>query len=377
MKGGLEDENRDRKPMTLSLILALVAFAAELSALEAEAASTRELRSAVSERHLRDALRFSEALEQPTAEDRYLTGLALMYLHDPQGATPHLRSAKTGDFRSWPGWPDLDLLLERAETCRTLEPPSRFAPSVLAHPSITVHAGPTTPWSGPLLDALPEFEHVGRSIFGEDIPPMRLYLFAERDVYNRFFEALFGMQVQTAWQDATGNFNVVVSCEEDREGKVTRKPGDPDTIAGVLHEFGHAWIITYLMYRHGREWLEPGIRRPWLDEGLADFIASLREPALILRRETWLRQAAARGTRPPTLERIRNYDGFYHHDDVDVHYWISAVLVADLLGPRDHAPETIRSILDATGRSSAEEAVRTVTGKDIPGAFEKVVRRFW
>jgi hypothetical protein len=229
-----------------------------------------------------------------------------------------------------------------------------------------------------VLDAIPEFEEVGRSIFGKDIPPMRFYLFADRGEYDRFFEALFGMPVQTSWQDGTGTYNVVVYCEKDREGKEGRKAGAPDTIGAVFHEFGHAWIGTYLMYRHGREWLGPGMRRPWLDEGLSDFIASLRDPALIHRREMWLRRAAAKGTPPPTLERIQSFDGFYKHDDVDVHYWISAVFVASLLEPRECAPETIRGFLDEAGRSgSVEEALSAVTGLELSAEFDRVIRRFW
>jgi len=360
-------------------IVVLAALAAAPPPLEAQAESTRDLRSAVTRRRLTDALRMSEALAEPTAEDSYLTGLAFMYLHDPRLASTHLRIAKAGDYRSPRGWPDLDLLLERAETCRKLQPSSRCPSPTIADPAITVYAGPTTPWSGPVLDAIPQFEEIGRSIFGKDIPPTRFYLFEERDEYNRFFEALFGMGVQTSWQDATGNFNVVVCCEKDREGKMTRKAGAPDTLGGVLHEFGHAWVGTYLMYRHGREWLSPRMRRPWLDEGLADYIASLREPAYIQRRETWLRRTAANGTPPPTFARMQSLDGFYHRDDVEVHYWISAVLVAELLEPRECAPETIRSILDVAGESSraVEEAVSTVTGKDPSGEFERIVRRFW
>ena len=320
----------------------------------------------------------SGALAKPTAEDSYLTGIALVNLHEPRLASPHLTLAMAEGFRPWRGWPELDLLLERAETCRRLEPSLRCPPPTVADPSITVYAGPTTSWSGPVLDAIPEFEEVGRSIFGKDIPPMRFYLFADRDEYDRFFGALFGMPVQTSWQDGTGAFNVVVYCEKDREGKAARKAGAPDTVGAVFHEFGHAWVSSYLMYHHGREWLGPGMRQPWLDEGLADFITSLREPAYITRRERWLRQSAARGTAPPTLETIQSYDGFYHHDDVDVHYWVSAVLVASLFEPRECAAETIRGFLDEVGRSgSVEEALSAVTGLDLSSEFERVVRRFW
>jgi hypothetical protein len=44
----------------------------------------------------------------------------------------------------------------------------------------------------------------------------------------------------------------------------------------------------------------------------------------------------------------------------------------------DQASGRIRKILDAAGRSGdVEDAVKTVTGKDLRTAFERTVRRFW
>ncbi len=359
--------------------LALAALAAVLPLVGAQPESKGDtLTAALHERRLAEVLRLFEALPHPTAEDQYLVGFALIDLHRPLDADAPLSAARAAGFRGWKDWPDVDRLLDRVETCRRLAPPPWTQPSPAPDPTIAVNAGPPTSWSAPVLAAVPEFAAIGKGIFGKDLPPIRLYLFADRARYDRFYEALFGARVPTAWQDGTGNLNVVVFCETDREGKTARTPGAPETIGCVLHEFGHAWLGTYLMYRHGKEWLGRSMRRPWLDEGLSDCIASMREPAFLERRADWLRKAAARGVLAPRFEELRDYDAFYMRGDAGVRYWISALFVADLLGSQDRTPETIRRLLDEIGRSgTVEDAVRTVTGKDVPAAYERIVRRFW
>jgi hypothetical protein len=138
--------------------------------------------------------------------------------------------------------------------------------------------------------------------------------------------------ISVAWQDGTGTTGVVTFCEQDREGKTTRRAGEPETVSCVLHEFGHAWFGSYLMERYNREWLAPSMRRPWLDEGLADFVASLREPAFLERRAAWIEDKVKKGVAAPAFEEIATYDAFYEKGDVDVHYWISALFAAELLG---------------------------------------------
>jgi hypothetical protein len=269
-------------------------------------------------------------------------------------------------------------LLDRVGVFRDLAPPSRTESKSSATPDIAVFAGPPTEWSAPVLKAVPEFSAVGRRIFGKDLPPMRLYLFADRPIYDRFYGALFTGSHPTAWQDGTGSLGVVVFCEKDREGVTTRSAGLPETISVVLHEFGHAWIATYLMDRHDKDWIGPSMRRPWLDEGFADFVASLREPEFLDRRTTWLKEWASKGIKAPPFEELETYDNFFKKGDIDVHYWLSALLVADLLGTGSKAPETLRRIIDEAGRTGdAESAVGTVTGKDLRKEFDRVVRRFW
>jgi hypothetical protein len=336
------------------------------------------LESAVAGSRWREALRAFEALTAPAPEDRYLAGLSLMNLHQPEAAREHLERAKALGFRGFPGRPEADELLQRIEIVNQLQPPLRSIEGSSAPPAIAVHRGAFTRWSGPVLQAVPEFEAVGRRIFGPDLPPVRLVLFAERHVYERFYGAMFGVAVPTAWHDGTGNLNIVVFCEKDREGKESRPAGAPETIGNVLHEFGHAWCGSYLMDRHGKEWLGRSLRRPWLDEGLADYAASLREPEYLERRKGWLLRKVAQGVAPPAFEELTGYSEFYEKGDVDTHYWLSALLVEGLLGDSQRGPALIPKLLDAmAGSGEVDASVRSVTGKDPGKELERLIARLW
>jgi hypothetical protein len=360
------------------LAAAALALVAATSSAAPETPTSESLQAAVGARRLNDAVRIFGEIAKPSAADEYLAGFALMELHDPAAAEARLCAAKEAAFEVWRGWPTVDALLDRVRVFNELVPPQRTSASRAADPAITVFAGPSTKWSAPVLAAVPEFAEVGHRIFGKDLPPLTLYLFAKRPSYDRFYSALFGVPVPTAWQDGTGTLNVVTYCEVDRDGRTTRPAGEPETVSCVLHEFGHAWFGTWLMAHHGREWLAPSMRRPWLDEGLADYVASLREPAFLERRAEWLRAKAAGGAARPSFDEIADYHAFYEKGDADIHYWTSALLVAELLGDRKRAPDTIRRFLDAAGKSGdPDEAIKTATGREPRMEFDALVRRFW
>jgi hypothetical protein len=364
------------RPRLLNAGLLLILTAAS-SPRAPQQSPNAELATAVSSRHLTEAVRVFGRLTHPSAEDQFLFGYALMELHRPLEADAPLRAAKAAS-RDGEGWPDVNALLDRVGVFRDLAPPSRTESQPSAIPDIAVYAGPPTEWSTPVLKAVPEFSAVGHRIFGKDLPPMRFYLFADRRIYDRFYSALFTGSHPTAWQDGTGSLGVVTFCEKDREGVTTRSAGLPETVSVVLHEFGHAWIATYLMEHHDKDWIGPSMRRPWLDEGLADFVASLREPAFLDRRVAWLTERVSKGVAAPPFEELETYESFYKKGDIDVHYWLSALFVADLLGANKKAPETLRKLVDEAGRSGdVEAAVATVTGKDLRKEFSRVVRRFW
>jgi hypothetical protein len=340
------------------------------------AAWSQALAAAVQDRRFSDAVRTFGALTHPTADDEYLAGNALMGLNRPDEAAPHLAAAKTRGWSRWGGWPSAESLLERGAEVRRLSPPA-LDPQVDA--SIEVHADPPTPWSAPIVRAVPEFTAVGRSIFGADAPRMRLYLFHDRTTFDRLYRALFGVEISTAWQRGAGGTNVVVFCEQEASGETARAAGDPNEIGDVLHEFGHAWCETYLMERYSRSWISPALRRSWLSEGVAEFVASLREPARLEREKTWLAKNA-KSVAAPSFADLTSWDGFYKAKERDVYarYCLSAAFVAELLGPGDAAPAKIRAILDAVGKSGDTEAsVSAATGKDLRKTFDEVRARFW
>lgn len=337
-------------------------------------ATSGSLMSAVQRRRLSDALRTFSAMAHPSADDEYLAGYALMELHRPDDAAPHLDAAKERGWSKWPRWASADALLDRVAEVRRLAPPALDPPVDAA---IEVHAGAETTWSTPVLRALPNFAAVGRRIFSADLPRVRLYLFPDRATYDRFFRALFGVESFTAWQDGTGVTNVVVFCVPNSDATTMGLAGDPDTIGSVLHEFAHAWCETYLMDRYSRAWTSPELRHPWLDEGIAEVVASLREPGLLGSSTSWLK-THARSVPAPTFADLTSLDRFYKAKDAYVRYCLSAVLVEELVRPLDSAPARIRAILDEIGKTGDVEAsVLTVTGKDLHKEFATVVARFW
>ena len=135
--------------------------------------------------------------------------------------------------------------------------------------------------------------------------------------------------------------------------------------------------------RYGREWPSPArwYPYPWLDEGVAYVVASLREPEFLERRAVRLKAMATR-VPPPTYIRLTSIEAFYEPANVSVSYLLSAAFVAELAGPRYAAPAKIRAILDAIGKSvwtsgDVEASVSAATGKDLHSEFAKAVARFW
>jgi len=323
-------------------------------------ATSAALAKAVAEGRLTTALRIYAALEKPDGDDEFLVGRALMDLHRPGDAVAHLSAAKDR-FIGTDKWTAPDPLLVRVADVLIFAPPE----SPTTEASIEVHAGPRMGWNQQVLYAVPSIADVGRRIFGADLPHARLYLFDERARFDRFEAALFGEGACFPWAIGTGAPNVAV-CRTF--GK--------DAIAVSLHELTHAWISTYLMDRYDRQWALP----PWLDEGLAEYAVSLREPAYLDRCMAPLKERA-KGEAAPRFIDMSDSRRFYRTVDVELrgtHYLAAMVLVAELLGPRDEAPAKIRAILDGIGRTGDVDAsIKAATGKDVRKTFDYVVRRWW
>ena len=46
-----------------------------------------------------------------------------------------------------------------------------------------------------------------KEVFGDDLPPVDVYLFRSRLPFKDFYKSLFGVDIPTAWQNGTGNSN--------------------------------------------------------------------------------------------------------------------------------------------------------------------------
>jgi hypothetical protein len=304
----------------------------------------------------------------PGPKARYLAASAYIRLHLHERAEPLLEGL---DGEVLPGWEKAESLRLAAAAFRASSPPAAKDRSV---PGIEVFSGPPTAWTAPVLSALPEWLVVGRRVFGERLPRVRFFLFSDRRAYLRFYEAAFRQAPGASWQDGTGDAHIVVYCEAP-----SRAAGIPETLGTVLHEFGHAWMSTYVARAHGREYLSPALRRPYLDEGLADLFASMWDGGYLGRRREWLRtKKVAAGKPAPPFEELRTLEGFYRRGDAHTHYWLSALLAGRLLGGPRAGPERIPVLLDALARTSDDRAAwHAACGKDPAEEYRALVRDIW
>lgn len=225
-------------------------------------------------------------------------------------------------------------------------------------------------WSAPVLKALPEFAAVGRRTFGAKLPSVRFYLMSDESAYRALTKKELGEERVTG----TGNFHIVTMCLPCEK----RDPRETETTAVVLHEFGHAWMNTYLRERYGRDYLSPAVRRPFLDEGIADFIATAWDHKFLDRRRGWIRDLKVGKIPAPKLAELSVYSSFYDEGDRELHYWLSALLIEKMLGPKPAALRKIPAYLDLIGKGAPpEKAWEKATGKSLSAQYAALVRELW
>src|SRR5436190_755576 len=228
---------------------------------------------------------------------QYLAGHSWVRLHRPELAKPLLNAALKGGFGGYPGWESAEALLKRIDWIERLRPPlAKEISEDERLKAIRVFAD-DTPWIREVLRALPDYVRRAKEVFGDELPQVDFYLFRSRLAFKDFYKSLFGVDIPTAWQNGTGNSNVVTFCQEDREGKPINAPGAPRGLGDVLHEYGHALLHTI----YGDGYLR---RTPqWFDEGASDFVArdyykELFETSAVQIRKTLATSAA------PTYEEL-------------------------------------------------------------------------
>lgn len=246
----------------------------------------------------------------------------------------------------------------------------RVIPGLSAE-EIEVYIEKDDAWSAPVLKALPAFAAVGRSAFADRLPRVSLYLMSDEQNYRAFTKSVFGEERVTG----TGNLHIVTMCLPCEK----RNADEPETTAVVLHEFGHAWLNSYLRDHYDLDYLSDAIRRPYLDEGLADFFARRWDQDFLARRRTWIvNLKAGRSVAAPSLRELQSYESFYDKGDRELHYWISALLVERMLGSRPRAVRKIASYLDLVGHGhTPERAWEISTGKSLSTEYAALVSELW
>jgi hypothetical protein len=319
------------------------------------------------------AMQIFEQIRDPSPQDLYLAGYVLMYTHKMEKAAPLLRRAQQQGFEGIPSWPSTSEFLKRIETFHKFAPP--FRPD-LSKPLIQVYQNHQETWSRSLTAQLPELLVIGRSIFGNKLPSLRLYLFGKRAHFETLFKAVLGREPFVSWQDGTGYLGFVMYSRESQGGKIKRLPENPETRNILLHELAHAWIITYLDNEYDLNWIGPR-HIPLLDEGLAEYIVAVKDPKMMKRRRNWIKtQKVAKGISAPPLDTFFTRQQFYEPKDADLHYWLSALLMQQVLG-KDGTVLIPKLLHVWASGANIEQTILLTTGKKLRQEYQQLVQRLW
>jgi hypothetical protein len=323
--------------------------------------------------HLRKARFFKavQAFEASTSKIKespvacYLAAFAWTRLHRYDRAKPLLRQAIAENFNGYSGWTSTKAFLKNIATIEKLTPPLLAQVTENGATPVRLFAE-QTPWTRPIMKALPVFVQRARQAFGSDVPPISFYIFKTRSSFETIFRLVFNAEIRHSWQDGTGNYNIVVFCERDRTGKISRKAAIACSTGDVLHEYGHALCTTI----YGDRYLH---RVPqWLNEGMADAIARPYYDELFGRADYFLKQFATKKMRPPSYEQMCTD----MYSDPGVGYIIARAMVAELVKNDD------LSVLGAIIRRARqlknfERAVELATGISPRTCYNRVIKRYW
>jgi hypothetical protein len=317
----------------------------------------------------RAAIRIFEGQPELLKSDpkaQYLAGHAWVRLHRPELAKPLLTAAVSGGFTGYPGWESADALLKRIDWIERLRPPPAKGLSEDERlKSLRVFAD-DTPWIQEVVKTLPDYVRRAREVFGDDLPQIDFYLFRSRVTYKDFYKSLFGVDIPTAWQNGTGNSNVVVFCQEDREGKPVNAPGSPRGLGDVLHEYNHALLHTL----YGDHYLRQVPQ--WLDEGLSDYLARAYYKELFDSSGALIRRHLAKAAAAPSTEDLSRR---LYERDPSLNYAMARFMVDELL--KDREPAVIREILKrARPEGDFEKALVEAGGVRPSELRERVIARF-
>jgi hypothetical protein len=297
------------------------------------------------------------------ATTSYLVGFAYFRLHNFEAAKPLLEKAVGAGFNGYPGWLQATDILTNIQKLESLAPHHYEDLKVEQSPKMRIFCNKTE-WMKPVLVVLPSFLSRAEEMFKEDLPPIDLYFFSSREDFNTFFKLAFERDVGRAWQNGTGNSNIVVFCEKDENGNPLAINTNR-TLGDILHEYGHAICTTI----YGSNYLRAVPQ--WFNEGCADAVAAPYYGDLF---KTYQKRLVTAGldSRPPTYDELCKK----LYDDPYVRYAFASLMVQDLV--IKNGTKVVRKIVvRAKRRQDFERAIREITGEDSQALYRRVRGKFW
>lgn len=301
--------------------------------------------------------------EKEEGEACYVAGQIYSYLNQPACANSYYLKAKQKQFAGYSTWGFTDDRLHSLAELRALTPPfyRTFSRGTSA---INLYAAYTS-WTGVLIQRIPNFLQYAEAYFGTSLPPIDFYFFSNRRTFDQFHKDLLHVAIPQSWHDGTGNFNVVLFCEVDKDGRITRPASSLRTSGDVLHEYGHALCATI----YGDDYL---VKVPqWFNEGMADALAAPYYGELYGYADAYVRKEALT-RKPPSYATLCTQ----LYSDHDIGYAFGRLMVKELLGD-NRQTQPARRILENARHSDFESAIRTVTGVTPLEAYNRVVARYW
>jgi hypothetical protein len=341
----------------------LLLFALLIPSLCGAAGTIENLEADLKAGRLRECVREASAEGIPPRAS-YLGGVCALALNDRDAAEPLFKRAKDGNFypsASWRKSPD-EILAEIADY-RRLAPEFAKLDDV-PESSLRIGFDKRSPWVDSVVAAAPEFVRIGRRVFGADPPFTRLFLYSDNAVFEEFFAVVF----KSGHPHGTGVPGLAVMTEKNA---VDRKGGLP--VAVVLHELMHAWIQGY-----GRDAYDRRIEAPpWVDEGMAEYAATMWDTGLLAVRRMQLAREVAKRPQPPHFAELQRHESFYRAEDSFLHYMLALTLVERLVGPPETGAPQLRKVLDGYAKGKGEDSWRRVSGKSAAKEYDAMCAELW
>lgn len=299
--------------------------------------------------------------EKENGEGSYVAGQIYAYLNQPDVAEKYFKRAEAQHFQGYDTWGYTANRLQQLVRLQAIRPPLYRLPCR----SITTY-GKSNTWLSTVGAGVSKFEPYAEAYFGRPLPPITFYFFDSRPEFNSFHKELLHADVVHSWHDGTGNFNVVLFCEVDQSGRVTRPANRLSTTGDVLHEYGHALCATI----YGDDFLS--VVPQWFNEGIADALAAPFYDELYRHAADHLRKMCAARRPAPSYEVLAGR----MYEDPETGYAFGRLMVKEILG-QNLKPYVARAILDNARRSNFDLAMRTVCGMGGKEAYERVRARYW